>query len=235
MSEATRVDATRGVFIVLEGIDGSGTTSQGDELTQYLRGLGEKVLFTHEPSAGPAGSLIRLALARRLVGPSSGFHDEESQPEFSTSLDQKTFALLFAADRMDHVATEIEPALARGRHVICDRYLLSSLAYQGVELDADWILEINRLAPVPDITILLDVSAATAKTRMSRTRWSKDIFEEEAELRRVGSLYLEMVDRYRSHLGRIEILDASQELWKVRREIERLVDPFFPTKDDAET
>src|SRR5258706_8367109 len=124
-----------GVFVVIEGIDGAGTTTQGDRLTAYLQKK-RAVYFTNEPSNGPAGMLIRLALARRLLGPNHEYHDpREIKPTGSVELHPYTMALLFAADRADHLATQIEPNLRRGKIVLCDRYILSSLAYQGLELN----------------------------------------------------------------------------------------------------
>src|SRR5579864_7294663 len=114
-----RARAKRGLFIVLEGLDGAGTTTQLVRLAERLRRAGERVVATAEPTDGPIGALIRQALRRRLV------HRD------GRALTDESLALLFAADRVDHVAGEIEPALARGQHVLCDRYVLSSLAYQG--------------------------------------------------------------------------------------------------------
>src|SRR5688572_4731702 len=100
---------TRGRFIALEGLDGSGTTTQAARLADALGARGRTVVRTQEPSHGPIGRLVREAL-RSLDAP----------------LDPDALALLFAADRRDHVASEIEPALARGHDVVCDRYVMSS-------------------------------------------------------------------------------------------------------------
>src|SRR5690242_1367991 len=108
------------MFIVLEGIDGSGTTTQAARLAQTLQARGARVHATREPSTGPVGRLLRQALTGTLVA-----------DERPVQLDFCTLALLFAADRMDHVRREIEPALARGEVVISDRYDLSSLIYQS--------------------------------------------------------------------------------------------------------
>jgi dTMP kinase len=219
-------NSTRGIFVVLEGIDGSGTTSQGVRLTEAIRDLGEKIVFTNQPSVGPAGSLIRLALARRLVGPSD-YHDEHVGRRLSASLDPLTLALLFAADRMDHIATQIEPALNSGRHVVCDRYVLSSLAYQGLSVEPEWIMEINRFAPKPDLTILLDVPVDRARMRMSDTRWVKDLFEEDHQLQQVRAQYLKMSQQFTVGLGRVEVVDSSQEFWRVAKRIWSLVEPLL--------
>src|SRR5215471_10435629 len=116
---------TRGRFVVLEGIDGSGTTTQVAKLAERLRGLGVLVRHTREPSDGPIGTMVRQVLTGRIVIPGG------RAPGWAT------MALLFAADRMDHVESEIEPFLAQGGIVVSDRYDASSLAYQSVSSGAD--------------------------------------------------------------------------------------------------
>ena len=169
------MQSTRGLFIVVEGIDASGSTTQASRLSAYLRERGSRVVQTHEPSDGPAGMLIRLALNRRLSAPA--WAPEDGEPAFA-SLDPLALALLFAADRRDHVATRVEPALAHGIHVVSDRYALSSLAYQGLHADAEWILAINRHAPVPDLTVFLDLPARQADDRIRNSRMQRDAFEQ---------------------------------------------------------
>lgn len=141
----------RGRFIVLEGIDGSGTTTQCRALGEVLRGRGHGVLQTHQPSDRAIGRLVRERLAA------------EGPP-----LDPRALALLFAADRLDHVAGQIEPALARGDVVICDRYVVSSWVYQSLACPPDWVRAINRHAPWPDLTAFIEVPVAEAQSRLAR-------------------------------------------------------------------
>jgi dTMP kinase len=216
----------RGLFVVLDGIDGSGTTTQGDLLTDFIRAAHEQVIFTNEPSNGPAGSMIRLAITKRIVGAAT-VNDEALKEDLPPSLDDRMFALLFAADRMDHLTTQIIPALRSGRHVVCDRYVLSSLAYQGLTVDPDWLMEVNRFAMLPDLTLLLDVPAAVARKRMSDTRLAKDLFEEEEQLRRVRDQYLEMVKRFGPRLGRVEVIDGTEAVWRVKRVIWKFVEQLL--------
>ena len=128
----------RGRFVVIEGIDGAGTTTQTSRLAVRLRSHGRAVRTTREPSDGPVGVLIRQVLSGRIVAPGG------RAPGWST------MALLFAADRMDHVETEIEPFVASGGVIISDRYDASSLAYQSVmsgrggEEAVEWIRSLNR-------------------------------------------------------------------------------------------
>ena len=143
-------DGPRGRFIVIEGIDGSGTTLQTRAVADWLTARGHRVLETREPSTGPIGALARQRLSVHA----------DAAPV--------TLALLFAADRLDHVAREVAPALAGGAVVLSDRYLMSSLAYQALDCDPRWIREINRHAPPPDLTLVLDVPADVAFERAQR-------------------------------------------------------------------
>ena len=200
----------RGRFIVLEGIDGAGTTTQLNVLRDHYRRTGRKAFFTHEPSDGPVGMLIRLALQKRLVGANFDLHDPGEPRPIAADFDAQALALLFAADRADHVATQVLPNLEAGRDVICDRYLLSTLAYQGQNADLEWLIEINRPAIIPDLTLFLDVPPAEAEERMRGSRWKKEIYETPEQQRRIRSRYFELIQRYIPRVGRVEILDASR-------------------------
>jgi dTMP kinase len=144
---------TRGRFVVLEGGDGSGKSTQSARLAAWLRAQGLAVVETFEPGSGPTGAVLRELL---LHGP------EPVAPV--------TEALLMAADRAQHVASEIQPALSRGDWVVCDRYVPSSLVYQGVvrELGVDVVEQLSAVATAgltPDVVVLLDVSDAVADGR----------------------------------------------------------------------
>jgi dTMP kinase len=144
---------SRGRFVVLEGGDGSGKSTQSSRLATWLRDQGLTVVETFEPGSGPTGAILREVL---LHGP------EPVAPV--------TEALLMAADRAQHVAGEIEPALARGDWVVCDRYVPSSLVYQGVvrDLGVDVVEQLSAVATAglaPDVVVLLDVSDSIADTR----------------------------------------------------------------------
>lgn len=137
-----------GRFIVLEGIDGSGTTTQTTRLVDHLSRTGRPAVATREPSAGPIGRLLRAALL--------GEHG---------AVDGRAMALLFAADRIDHLAREIEPHLRAGTVVVSDRYVLSSLAYQAEEADLAWVRGLARGIRMPDLTLLIDLPAEEAARR----------------------------------------------------------------------
>lgn len=170
----------RGKFLVLEGLDGSGTSTQAVRLRDALSARGHRVFTTHEPSTGPIGTQARALLGQTETPP-----------------DPKTLALLFAADRLDHVHREIEPALARGETVVCDRYVMSSWAYQSLDCDASWVEQINAHAPWPDATFVLTVDAAEATRRVhARTpEHAREIFETEAIQRRVEAAYRDALAR----------------------------------------
>ncbi len=141
--------------------------------------------MTAEPSSGPAGALVRHILTRRVAGPDgAGF-------------DPAALALLFAADRLDHVASEIAPRIRDGYHVVSDRFTLSSLAYQGLTTgDMAWVDGINGRAAVPDLTVFLRVRAPVAFRRRQAVTADREIFEVSAFQRRVAAGY----DRAMAHL-----------------------------------
>jgi dTMP kinase len=175
----------RGRFIVLEGIDGAGTTTQAKRLRDALVARGTPVCLTCEPTAGPIGTLIRQALQRKLVLPGS------TEPH---ALSWSSMALLFAADRLDHLDTVVLPALAEGKTVVSDRYVLSSLAYQSVtspegEKSVAWIREINARAIRADLTLVFDVDDAVAAERRALRGGPAEIYEVSDIQRRLSAAY----------------------------------------------
>lgn len=176
-------------FIVIEGIDGAGTTTQTALLASALRARGRAVRTTREPSDGPIGVLIRQVLSGRLVVPG----------EAPAPLGWETMAALFAADRLDHVAAEVAPALREGQAVISDRYDASSVAYQGISADDpevfEWILALNARARRPDLTVVLDVSPEVAQARRAARADRAEIFDDPELQRRLARFYAE-IERY---------------------------------------
>jgi dTMP kinase len=164
----------RGYLIALEGVDGAGKTTQARLLTRWLGKVGVKAVYTYEPTDGPVGRLVRKHLAGRL--------------RFS----EEVAALLFAADRVEHLNTVIRPALMRGVTVVSDRYLHSSIAYQSASTGRRrWVEQINSLAPEPDLSIFIDIPVETALKRL-RVRRS-EIYERRKFLRSVRRHYLRLV------------------------------------------
>jgi len=173
------------LFIVLEGIDGCGSTTHAKLLAEAIEKRGFQVVLTCEPSTGPIGTLIRQALQRRLPGP---------DPATPHSFDWTAMALLFAADRMDHLHSTILPALGTGSVVISDRYDLSSLAYQSVTSHSDsdaipWIRELNAQARRPDLTLVIDVPAEVAEERRRLRGGVEELFEKRELQARLATVY----------------------------------------------
>lgn len=174
-----------GLFVVVEGIDGCGSTTHAKLLAKALKTRGSEVLLTCEPSSGPIGGLIRQVLQRRLF-----VADASGPRNFAWS----TMALLFAADRMDHLDSTIAPALRSGAVVVSDRYDLSSLAYQsatahnGAE-SIPWIRELNAQALRPDVTIVIDVPAEVAEERRRTRGGAPELFDARELQARLAGVY----------------------------------------------
>jgi dTMP kinase len=135
---------------VIEGADGVGSTTQVHRLADNLRAAGREVHVTAEPSKGPVGLLIRQMLGGERAR--TAIHRE--------------LALLFAADRIDHMAREIEPLLQKGVDVVSDRYVLSSLVYQSLDLPLEWVRDLNKFAPPADATVLITLPVEQAWGRL---------------------------------------------------------------------
>ncbi len=174
-----------GRFIVLEGLDGAGTTTQAKLLEERLRAQGRTVYNGHQPSEGPVGQLVRQILAGRIAG-------IQADGKLAT-VDERVMALLFAADRLDHLSSQIEPRLARGEDVILDRYILSSLAYQGATVSHDFIGQVNRYARKPDLTIFLYVPAVIAFERVKARGSRLERYETSAQLQQIEREYSRQV------------------------------------------
>jgi dTMP kinase len=166
--------AVRGRFIVFEGLDGAGTTTQMTFLANWLFEQNVAVETTKEPTSGPFGGVIRQALDKRI------------------SLDAETLALAFATDRSDHVKNPIHginKILLDQRWVLCDRYLFSSLAYQSAAgISAEWILKINQPARSPDLTIFVDTDAEVCMERIHSRSSHDELFHDQAVLQKTRSL-----------------------------------------------
>lgn len=184
-----------GRLIVLEGLDGAGTTTQAKRLVEHLRARGGKAHLTREPSDGPVGQLIRQML--------TGGHAIEGQ-----SIAQSTFGLLFAADRLDHLQREVEPQLAAGATVVSDRYYHSSLAYQGTGADRDWITMLNARARKPDLTIFLQVRPEVAAKRRADAGRVQELFEDMRMQEEVAAGYKATISELMAQGERIETIDG---------------------------
>ena len=189
----------KGKLICIEGIDGSGKTTQAKKLVKNLRSRGYDAVYTTEPSDGKIGLLIRgFVLSRK--------------DRISVALE----ALLFAADRVDHVQAVVEPLLKQDKIVVCDRYVCSSLAYQGAAgLDLNWMDCINRFALKPNLTLFLDVSLEVG---LSRLRRKKSVMETARNLKNVRDVYLDLVQQ-----DRMILLDGNEPVDKVAENVLKVV------------
>jgi dTMP kinase len=198
-------NAHPGALIVIEGIDGSGSTTQSEMLLGWLRRVGIPGTPTCEPSKGPIGRTLRLHLGKHL---------ELGGPQAE--------ALAFAADRMDHVTSEIEPALAGGITVVSDRYYLSSLAYQALGCDLAWLREINRFALRPDMTVFLSVPVDVGVARFSG-RATRERFEEDRdELARIAGMYEAAIAALKADGEEVQVIDGTRSPAEVHSDIVRL-------------
>jgi dTMP kinase len=203
---ATPGRARPGRFVVLEGLDGAGTTTQSRLLAERLRAEGRKVHLTAEPSTGPIGALIRQVLTGRIGGGRGG----------QDGFDRAALALLFAADRKDHFHTEIAPKLADGVDVVCDRFTLSSLAYQGADLgDMGWVEALNAGAAATDVVVFLRCRPEVALRRRFAASLDREIFEVSAFQRRVAVSYEQAIRRLRKLGERIVEIDGEAPLAEV--------------------
>jgi len=172
----------RGAFICIEGLDGCGKTTQAKLLVKKMR-KSHNAVYTAEPSHGKIGAFIRKSC---LYG--------------EKRLSSVVEALLFAADRLEHVENEVLPALNQGRLVVSDRYIYSSLAYQGAAgLSLEWIEKINEHALRPDFAIFIDVDP---KIVMQRLKPNKSVMENLETQRKVREVYLKYVAK--GELARID-------------------------------
>ena len=205
------MDQQRGYFIVFEGLYGSGLTTQTALLRDWFLARGREAVATKEPSEGPAGAVVRWALTRRLGYPPHHQHGATNAgpPGAWEPLGDEVLALLYAADRLDHVRQEITPRLERGVTVVCDRYRLSSLAYQALGADEAWVATLNSRAPAPDLTIFLAVPVEVCAERMARRRGTVELYEETAKLRRIRANYDRLIATAQTAGERVIIVDGS--------------------------
>ncbi|WP_338566548.1 dTMP kinase [Microbacterium paraoxydans] len=206
--------AGSGLWITLEGGDGSGKTTQSNLLATWLEQSGRTVVRTREPGGSEVGQLIRDIVLH---------HRGDIAP--------RAEALLYAADRAHHVATVVRPALARGEIVLQDRYLDSSVAYQGAGrvLDATEIRDLSLWAAegaLPDLTVLLDLDPATARTRLDSADKPFDRLEAEKEAfhARVRDAYLELA---RAEPARFLVIDAAASPERIADRIRARVSALF--------
>ena len=204
----------KGHFIVFEGIDGCGKTTQISLLKQRIEQSGFSCFETREPSDGPVGSMIRQCLTGRL------------------ETDESTLAALFAADRLDHLNNKTDGLCQKvndGITVISDRFILSTYAYQSVRVPLDWVMNINSLAAStlrPDYHIFIDVEPDITLERMAKGRFHTELFENKKRLTEVRNRYLELIDKLKD-TENIIIVDGNQDIDDISEEIWSTVSHLF--------
>jgi len=192
----------KGVFICIEGLDGCGKTTQAKLLARKL-GQSHSAVYTAEPSRGKIGTYIRNSY---LYG----------EKRLSIVLE----ALLFAADRIEHVENEVLPALNERRLVISDRYVYSSLAYQGAAgLSVEWIEKVNEHALKPDLAVFIDVDP---KIVMNRLKPKRSVMENLGTQQKVRKIYLRFVEK-----GSLTRINGNKSKNEVAKELCAVVKKFL--------
>lgn len=197
----------KGKFIVFEGIDGSGKSTQIRFLADKLKEAGIPYEITAEPSEGPIGVMIRQILTGEC------------------KMDNRVIAALFAADRLDHILNEEDGLLHKienGTTVICDRYYFSSYAYNGVDMPMEWVISANSQSSrllKPTVNIFIDLDPDTALERIARNRQCTELFEKKSRLEKVRENYFEVFEKMQDEM--VVIIDGNQtpeamaeEIWQ---------------------
>lgn len=194
-----------GLFIVIEGPDGSGQSTQTELLARWFKKKNRRVLVTKEPTNSMIGGIIRSILKKEW------------------QVDMKTLQLLFAADRAYHLQTEIIPFLNKGIDIISDRYVLSTLAFGSLEEDLEWLKKINSRFPEPDLTFILNVPGKVCAERIARSRFSFEIFETADKLEKIRNNYLGLKDYHKNtHV----IIGDGRDAKEIHREIVGIIENY---------
>ena len=204
---------TKGKFIVFEGTDGSGKSTQMKMLGKYLKAKGVPCYPTHEPTDSPFGALLRSCLTGRVEA------------------DERAIAALFAADRIDHITNTVNGILKKldeGTTVLCDRYYFSSFAYNGGFVPIEWVVELNKPAMGllrPDLTIFLDLSVEESMRRVAR-RGEAERYETEEKQRRIRERYF---DIFRAFGGKenIAIIKSEEDKERTQANVRAAAEKLF--------
>lgn len=204
--------SNRGKFIVFEGTDGSGKSTQIKYLSRYLEGNGVPCYVTREPTESPFGALLRSCLSGRV------------------ETDEHTIAAMFAADRLDHIFNRVNGILKKleeGTTVLCDRFYLSSFAYNGGMVDTEWVITLNetaRKALLPDLTIFIDLPTEEGMRRVSR-RGETDRYETFERQLKIREKYFELFERFKDE--NVRIVQSEIEKDSTQAHIRRIINEEF--------
>lgn len=196
----------RGKFIVFEGIDGSGKSTQIELLVQRLKNQGINVVRTAEPTSSGLGGLIRDSL------------------NGTTPRDPYELASMFLADRVSHNSSPIfgiQKLINQGTYVVCDRYYYSSFAYQGIDADLKWVMDINLNCPQilrPDVCIFLDIDPWQSSQRIGQSRAFLEVFENTEMLKRIRSRFFDVFELLQA-TENIKIIDAARSIDEISDDV----------------
>lgn len=207
----------KGCFIVFEGIDGSGKSTQIDLLKKRLQNEKIKYYITREPTDSPIGSLIHQIMTGRILS------------------DNKVVAALFVADRLDHLLNPtngIYTKIMDGTSVISDRYYFSSYAYHSVDMPMEWVIEANSQSAEilrPSVTVFIDVSPDNALKRLSKSRFQPELFETRDRLISVREKYFEAFEKLKNEEN-VVIIDGEKDEQALEAEIWEKIKAYFPAQ-----
>lgn len=198
----------RGLFVAFEGMDGSGNTTQSKLLAEFLKSEGRSVVLTKEPTEGYVGKRIRAVLQKRATAA-------------PLELQQ-----MFVADRREHMATVVDPALKFGKVVVTDRYMFSTLAFGGIDVPLEKLRAMNAEFRVPDITFIIDVQPDVALDRVEgrlaqagKRKEDAELFEELGKLKRVRENYLRVAKLYPN----VHVIDGGRPIEAVADDVRYVV------------
>lgn len=199
-------------FIVFEGLDGAGTTTQAAKLQAYFTRRGTPSFLTNEPTSEPIGAFIR----RILTGKERGSDGAAYRPG------EQAMGLLFAADRLAH-SQLVDDRLARGEHVVCDRYLFSSMAYQTLDPDitGEWVMDVNRGCAVPGVTLFIAVPVEVCLARVGSRGAATSVYETRSHLETIARNYDRLLPMYQEHFGPVVRIDGNRPIDDVHEDIVR--------------
>lgn len=190
-----------GIFIDIEGLDGSGSSTQLKLVGEWLAKGGKQVFETKEPTNNVIGGLIRGALTHTL------------------NLPMDSLQLLFAADRAHHLHREIVPMLKSGSVVLTDRYVWSTVAFGAIELDKEWLLTLNDHFLMPDVTIFVQVSPEECVRRIQQSRFDVELFEEAKKLAKVWDGYAWLAEKFKE----VHVVSGQRPVEDVFADVKRIV------------
>lgn len=192
-------------FVVIEGLDGSGTTTQLNNLTDYLTSNNIKHKRTFEPTDMKTGLFLRKVLSGEIP------------------LEQETIAYLFAADRNEHIYGKQNGVISQlkdNQYVICDRYLFSSIAYQSIGADSHLVMDLNSRFPLPEYLIFVDVPVEECQRRLKLRDSQKDIYDDMDYQKKVLQYYRESIEYFKDSDMKVIHIDGTKSPIEITKEIQ---------------